>query len=270
MLRAMGEFSKYVVYVDESGDANWTATKEFPLLCLNFCLFEKEHYLADLIPQFNRLKFKYWGCDNIVLHERDLRKSDKIKDPAVRSKYEHLKGARRREFMDELTMLMSDAQFWCFCVIIDKLKVPNRHKSFDPYHIGLSRGFRQIENFLKVHGPDELEKELHVVFEKRGRDDDAALSRAYQQVTVQGSLLGPLQAYDFSNFRLELMDKKSNSTGLQIADLTARPIGNHYLQATGRRQHTDRRAMSVLLKKLHFCTTTACETGKYDVFHEGL
>jgi len=51
-------------------------------------------------------------------------------------------------------------------------------------------------------------------------------------VSVQGSLMGPVDAYDFSNFRLELMDKKSNSSGLQIADLTARPIGNHYLHAT--------------------------------------
>lgn len=266
----MTKFSKYIVYVDESGDANWNATKEFPLLCLNYCLFEKEHYLSDLVPRFNRLKFDYWGSDNIVLHERDLRKSDKIKDPAIRSKYESLKGPKRQQFMEDLTGIMRDASFRCFCVIIDKPKVPSRHKSFDPYHISLSRGFRQILNFLKVHDPDELDKELHVVFEKRGRDDDAALSRAYQQVTVQGSLLGALQAYDFSNFRLELMDKKSNSTGLQIADLTARPIGNHYLHETGQRAQIDLRAVSVILEKLHFCSGQTCEIGKYDIFHEGL
>ena len=82
--------------------------------------------------------------------------------------------------------------------------------------------------------------------------------------------MGPVDAYDFSNFRLELMDKKSNSTGLQIADLTARPIGNHYLHATGQRSLTDQRAIEVLLEKLHFCSGTTCETGRYDVFHEGL
>ena len=266
----MSDFSKYIVYVDESGDANWKAAPEFPLLCVNYCMFEKEHYLDELVPRFNRLKFKYWGSDNIVLHERDLRKTDKIRDAAVRSKYERLKGDRRTEFMDELTALMKDAEVKCFCVIIDKPKVPKRHQSFDPYHISLSRGFRQIENYLKLHDPDELTKDLHVVFEMRGRDDDAALSRAYQQVTVQGSLLGPLAKYDFSNFRLELMDKKSNSTGLQIADLTARPIGNHYLHETGQKRLTDQRVAEVLLEKLHFCTGTVCETGKYDVFHQGL
>lgn len=266
----MTNFSKYIVYVDESGDANWKAAPEFPLLCLNYCMFEKEHYLNELIPRFNRLKFKYWGSDNIVLHERDLRKSDNIKDPAVRSKYERLKGERRRDFMGELTSLMEDAQFRCFCVVIDKPKVPERHKSFDPYHISLSRGFRQIENFLKVHDPDELSKELHLVFESRGHKDDAALSRAYKQVSVQGSLLEPVATYDFSSFRLELMDKKSNSTGLQIADLTARPIGNHYLHASGQRLATDQRAANVLLGKMYFCIGETCEIGRYDVFHEGL
>jgi hypothetical protein len=172
--------------------------------------------------------------------------------------------------MDELTQLMRDAQFRCFCVVIDKPNVPEWHKTYDPYHICLSRGFRQIETYLKFHDPDELAKELHIVFEARGREDDAALSRAYKQVSVQGSLLTPVATRDYSNFRLELMDKKSNSSGLQIADLTARPIGNHYLHTTGQRSQTDQRAIGVLLEKLHFCSGATCEIGKYDVFHEGL
>lgn len=266
----MSEFSKYIAYVDESGDANWTPTTEFPLLCVNYCLFEKETYLNSVVPRFNRLKFDYWGSDNIVLHERDLRKPDKCRDPAVRSKYERLKGPRREAFMCALTDLLRDADFRCFCVIIDKPKVPSLHKTFDPYHIALSRGFRQIEAFLKANDPSELGKELHVVFEARGHDDDVALSDAYKRVMVQGSLLGPQQTYDFSNFRLEIMDKKSNSTGLQIADLTARPIGNHYLHETGQRKQTDQRAAQILMEKLHLCTSTGCERGKYDVFHVGL
>lgn len=266
----MTEFSKYIIYVDESGDANWKAAKEFPVLCVNYCLFEKDYYLDTLIPKFNRLKFRYWGNDNIVLHERDLRKSDKIRDGAIRSKYERLKGERRREFMTELSDLMEEAEFKCFCVIIDKPKVPPKYQAFDPYHISLSRGFRQIENYLKVHDPDELEKDLHIIFEKRGHDDDMALSRAYQQILLQGSLLNEVSGYQFGNFRLEMMDKKSNSTGLQIADLTARPIGNHYLHTSGQRETTDQRAAEILLKKLHFCTKGVCETGRYDVFHDDL
>jgi len=266
----MAEFSNYIVYVDESGDANWGAVKAYPLLCLNYCLFEKEYYLEKLVPEFNRLKFKYWGSDNIVLHEADLRRSNKISNPAVRSKYEALRGERRREFMTDLSQLMEDARFNCFCVIIDKNKVPDKYRAFDPYHISLSRGFRQIQSYLKTHMPDELEKELHVVFEKRGNADDAALSKAYQQIRLDGSLILKTSAYSFQNFRLELMDKLSNSTGLQIADLTARPIGNHYLHQSGQRQETDQRSIEILLPKLLYCDAEICEIGRYDLVHEGL
>jgi len=266
----MSDFSKYIIYVDESGDANWKAAKEYPLLCVNYCLFEKDYYLDVLIPKFNRLKFQYWGSDNIVLHESELRRADEIKDDAVRSKYAKLKGDRRSEFMDELSALMDDAEFKCFCVVIDKVRVPKKYHVYDPYNISLSRGFRQIEDYLKTHDPGELTKELHVVFEKRGRDDDASLSKAYSQIRLSGSLLGSSDIHDFSNFRLELMDKKSNSTGLQIADLTARPIGNHYLHASGQKEKTDQRAAKIILKKLHFCSGGSCTSSKYDVFHDGL
>ena len=135
--------------------------------------------------------------------------------------------------MEELSNLMAEAEFKCSCVVIDDLRVPSEYKAFDPYHISLSRGFRQIKTYFEQHFPDELEKELHILFEKRGHEEDAALSRAYQQIMLQGSLYRPTNDNQFANFRLELMDKNYNSTGLQIADLTARPIGNHYLAAKG-------------------------------------
>jgi hypothetical protein len=266
----MSEFSKYIVYVDESGNSTWKSPIEFPILCLNFCMFEKDYYLHEAIPRFNRLKMNYWGCDNIVLHESDLRKPDRIKNPAIRSKYEHLKGERRRAFMDDLSHLMSEIEFLCFCVVIDKPKVPNTYQSFDPYDIGLSRGFRQIRNYFKNNHEGELEKELHIIFESRGLTEDKSLRDAYNQIRLRGSLLGKAAVSDFENFRLELMDKKCNSTGLQIADLTARPIGNHYLHTSGQKSATDQRAAKILLKKLRYCSGSTCENGKYDIFHEGL
>ena len=266
----MDNFSDYIVYVDESGDSNWKAAPEYPLLCLNYCLFEKNYYLDKLLPRFNRLKFKYWGCDNIVLHERDLRKPDKIKDPAMKSKYEFLTGETRIEFMEEMSNLVTEAEFKCFCVIIDKERVPDEYRAYDPYNIALSRGFRQVYEFLSAEAPLQLGKELHFVFEKRGQDSDQSLSRAYQQILLQGALTGIVSNYDFSQFRLELMDKKANATGLQIADLTARPIGNHYLYSEGRKEKVDLRAAEILLPKMRNCSLGECQLGEYEVFHNTL
>ena len=266
----MTKFSNYVVYVDESGDDAWTINKQFPILSVNYCLFEKEYYLDELIPRFNRLKFKYWGCDNIVLHERDLRQPGKIADPSIRSKYSRIKDERGDDFMRDLSGIIDHAEFKCFCVIIDKSKVPEQHRAFDPYHIALSRGFRQIKNYLKNHAEDELDRDLHFIFEKRDGSQDRSLNKAYQRIRLEGSLVGRYGDGMFPNFRLELMDKKSNSTGLQIADLTARPIGNHYLQSIGLRDNIDVRITDILLKKMHFCSHNKCEMGKYDLFHEAI
>lgn len=131
----------------------------------------------------------------------------------------------------------------------------------------LSEGGRQIESYLKPHDPDELAKEFHIVFEARGREEGNALSIAHKQVSVQGVLMWPVDAYDFSHFQIERMDKKSKSTRLQFADLMARPVGNHDLHETRQCALTDQRAIELLIEKLHFCSGTSCETGNYHVFH---
>lgn len=266
----MSEYSKYIIYVDESGDAHWKAAPEFPVLCLNFCLFEKEYYINTLIPAFNRLKFKYWGSDNIILHERDIRHPRKMKDTLMKAKYEILKGEVKINFLNELTSLMAEAEFKSFCILLVKQKVPQSYHVYDPYHICLSRGFRQISDYLKIHDPSEARKPLHIVFEKRDHTSDTLLSQAYQKIRLQGSLMSESQEYSFENYHLELVDKKANSTGLQIADLTARPIANHYLNKSKQKLETDQRAMDTIIDKLLFCTKSTCTPKQYDIFHQAL
>ena len=263
----MRNFSDFVVYVDESGDAVWSSQQDYPILNVNFCLFRKSDYLQQIVPKFNALKFKYWGCDNIVLHERDLRKTDKINDLSVRSKYEVLSGETKDAFFRDLHAFLKEANFLIFAVVIDKNKVPLKYKEFDPYHIAVYRGFRQIHSYLADVSPSELTKVLHFVFEKRGHRDDHALSKALSSSFRQLLLLQNEAVFDFSNFRLELMDKKSNSTGLQISDLNARPVGNYYLLSTSQKSKTDQRVTEIIKTKLRFCDFEGCREGELDAVH---
>ncbi len=48
-----------------------------------------------------------------------------------------------------------------------------------------------------------------------------------------------------NNFEIIFADKKINSTGLQLADLTARPIGRYIMDP-----HQDNRAWKIIEKKL--------------------
>ena len=68
-------FSDFVVYVDESGDHSLISVdRDYPVFVLAFCIFYKGHYLSNVVPQLQRLKFDYFGHDLVILHEHEIRK----------------------------------------------------------------------------------------------------------------------------------------------------------------------------------------------------
>ena len=71
----MNNFNDYIVYVDESGDHSLTSIdKDYPIFVLAFSIFQKETYIKDIVPRFQKLKFKYFGHDIIILHENEIRR----------------------------------------------------------------------------------------------------------------------------------------------------------------------------------------------------
>ena len=73
----MLSFDDYIVYVDESGDHSLTSIdRQYPIFVLAFCLFDKEEYAERITTDITHLKFKYFGHDQIILHEREIRKEE--------------------------------------------------------------------------------------------------------------------------------------------------------------------------------------------------
>ena len=71
----MGEFSDYIIYADESGDHSLTKIDPvYPVFVLCLCVFRKRDYVRHTVPAVQRLKFKWFGHDTVVLHENDIRK----------------------------------------------------------------------------------------------------------------------------------------------------------------------------------------------------
>ena len=71
----MSKYSDYIVYVDESGHASPDPDPNYPCFVLAFCLFEKSYYCEELAPALQKLKFRCFGHDMAVMHERDIRKA---------------------------------------------------------------------------------------------------------------------------------------------------------------------------------------------------
>ena len=227
------QFSDYIVYVDESGDHGLASIDpEYPVFVLVFCIFQKQEYIDKISPALALFKTKFWGHDEIVLHEHDIRKP--------RNEFTILiERATREAFISELTQLINSVSFTIIASVIDKKKFTSQYtQPGNPYEISLSFGLERVFRYLADIG--QSDKITPVVVERRGKKEDEELELCFRRIRDGANYLNKILPYD-----LVMIDKKANSTGLQIADLTARPIGIKTL-----RPDQPNRAYDIIVKKL--------------------
>lgn len=202
----------YIIYVDESGDHSLESVNaEYPLFVLSFCLFRKDLYAESVTPAVRKLKFETFGHDMVILHEHDIRKKT--------GAFSKLGKERREAFMTTLTDIVDKSEFTLFAVVIDKRRLKSRYAyPAHPYHLAMEFGLERLYRFLKEMGQDD--RLTYLVCEARGAKEDGELELEFRRI-CDGSnhFRTPLP------FDLIIVDKKTNSEGLQLADLTARPIG---------------------------------------------
>lgn len=213
------EFSDYIVFVDESGDHGLTGIDpQFPVFALALCVLRKEDYIAQITPNFQRFKFAFFGHDEVILHEHEIRKQQRPfaflrADPALRAR-----------FMDGISGLIAAAPFTLIASVIDKTRLVDRYASpWNPYEIALRFCMERLLAFLRMQR--QQEHLTHVCFESRGAKEDGDLELEFRRICANGARWG-WNAPDFSKMSFEPLftPKASNSIGLQMADLVARPI----------------------------------------------
>lgn len=231
-------FGEYIVFVDESGDHSLTSINdEYPVFVLCFCVVKKEAYCNEIVPKVQRLKLDFFGHDQVVIHEHDIRKR--------KHAFERLNKEARAEFMDRLSLIMEEAELEIIAVVIDKIRHKAKYSSPDhPYHLALKFGLERLYDLLKLQG--QTNGLTHVVVEKRGNKEDSELELEFRRV-VDGGNRGRVRL----PFEIVFAHKQSNSSGLQLADITARPLGLSVI-----RPDQENRAMNVIKKKLY--------TGRYN------
>ncbi|MDP2878107.1 MAG: DUF3800 domain-containing protein [Sulfuricella sp.] len=226
-------FSDYIVYVDESGDHSLDSINpEYPLFVLSFCIFRKDFYAETMTPAVRKLKFATFGHDMAVLHEIDIRKK--------KGAFAKLSKEPREAFLNALTNIIEAADFKLVAVVIDKHKLKSRYSNpGHPYHLAMEFGLERIFRFLKDMG--QADRLTYLVCEARGAKEDAELELEFRRIRDGGNYLNKTLPFD-----LIVSDKKTNSEGMQLADLTARPIGLSVL-----RPEQENRAFAVLEGKFY-------------------
>jgi hypothetical protein len=221
--------------VDESGDHSLASIdKDYPVFVLALCIFHKRHYSEKIIPAVEKLKFNYFGHDSVVLHENEIRKQK-----GEFAFLSHL--PTRKEFMDRLSSIMEASNFILMACVVDKTRLGRGvDTSSNPYHIALGICLESLHSFLVEKGQEQLQ--THVVVECRGKKEDRELELEFRRICDENNAGNQHLPFD-----IVFADKKTNLTGLQLADLVARPIGLNYIRPVQANQAFE------MLKRKFYC-----------------
>lgn len=205
-------FADHIVFVDESGDHGLVSIDpHYPVFVLAFTVFELAAYADRVVPSLLRFKLRWFGHDQVVLHEHDIRKN---KGP-----FGILRSAEVREpFMAHMNELVSAAEFTLVASAIRK----ERHKARyaeppNPYHVAMGFGLERV--YRELRGRGCRGGKTHILFERRGDKEDRELELEFRRICDANATGAVLP------FEPVLCSKASNSPGLQLADLVARPVG---------------------------------------------
>lgn len=235
--------SDFIVYVDESGDHSLESINpRYPIFVLAFCVFQKDHYSQKVVPALCKLKIATFGHDLVVLHEQEIRKKT--------GAFNKLSLQRRENLMEALSGLVAETDVVYIPIVIDKHAL--KELGADPthvYHLAMRLGIEKLYQLLKKR--DQHRDLTHVIFEARGPAEDLALESEFRCIcNGQNSFQHRLP------FEVIVADKKTNSVGLQLADIAARPIGLSVL-----RPDQPNRAFAIIEEKLY-----QDDQGQYEPF----
>ncbi|MGE3972472.1 MAG: DUF3800 domain-containing protein [Porticoccaceae bacterium] len=212
-----GRFSNFIVYVDESGDHGMqTVDPDYPIFVLAFCVFYKRHYCEKVVPSLQKFKFNHFGHDYVVLHEHEIRKE--------RGRFRFQSRQHKTDFQNQLTGIIEANNFILISCVIEKLRLQKKQDTAaNPYHLALGFCLETLHEFLQEKNQDDAL--THVVVECRGNKEDRDLELEFRRICDGANRLDrPLP------FEVVFVDKKANSSGLQLADLVARPVGLNILR----------------------------------------
>jgi hypothetical protein len=211
------QFSDYIIYADESGDHSLGSINlQNPVFVLAFCVFEKRAYTETVVPLVQRLKFDFFGHDCIVLHSHEIRKAH--------GEFNILLNADvRAAFVERVNAIMSDMPMTVIAAAIDKKRHVRQYlEPANPYEIALTFCMERLQRWLAERR--QSVSRSHVLVEKRGKAEDIKLELEFRRIAAGRNRVGQM-----GNLDIRFMDKKHNSTGLQLADLVAHPIARHVI-----------------------------------------
>ena len=211
---------RFRLYLDESGDHVYRATEESAhrFLGLLGCWFKNSDYLQfhEALEDFKKRHFHHHPDNPVILHREDIINKRRV--------FKILQDDEKRAKFDaDLLNVIQSVDFRVVTVVIDKaaLRASYGECAGHPYHIGLGFLLQRFAGYL-----NRINRMGDVMAEARGGKEDDLLKDSYTRVYEHGAW-GVTSAEFFQSAltsrQLKLREKKTNISGLQLADLIAHP-----------------------------------------------
>jgi hypothetical protein len=222
--------NKCVVFIDECGTSSLTAVDAFDAFVIAAAVVEESYY-SKLNKQWKRWKHDNLGSARKVIHEPNVRKG--------RGPFYFMGDAAKRSLvMQSLNELIARLEFTAVVCVVNRSEYVAQVGlgSLDeslPTHTYLMTLDFLMERLVMILDTKFNGASAHVIAEARGPREDALLQYEYVRLQLDGtSYISPSWFRQQLATAIEFKTKKENCTGLQLADLLARPCGEKVLAPT--------------------------------------
>jgi len=196
------------------------------------------------VPDFQKIKFNYWGHDAVVFHEHGIRKSGGNEDYTQKEYYKILLNEKiRNAFLQDLSHFIKSSSFQVISMVVDKRKYIS--KTQNPYELALHACMLGLNRFFVQN--NQTDENVSIIFESRGKTEDSDLKTEFKNICNHFKQKDKTMYVSDMNFEMLFVKKSANCTGIQIADLIARPIGLNYLRPEQKNQ-----AFEIIKEKINF------------------
>jgi hypothetical protein len=221
---------EYLLFLDECGSHPLTPSSEkFPVFCLCGVIIDAERYrYVDRL--WKTWKANWLGSARELVHEPDVRRRS--------HRFHNSDPVREQALIDSLSVELAAIDFTCIAAVIDKRHFADMHPEgfvddFLPasgYLMCIDFVIERFVHFLHHVGGDARGL---VVAESRGAREDAEVHSEFIRLQLDGTQWQS-EAWFRHQLRpyIEFQKKRRNSSGLQLADLCARPIAEKVLNPT--------------------------------------
>ncbi len=219
--------SDCMVFLDECGAHSVAASDAFPVFALGAVIVPKITY-PDIDVRWRAWKATHLGTQEAIVHEPDVRKGDGYFDID-----------NRVEVLASLGRELAALDFMAAVVAVHR---PDYRAQFGispldgslPAHLymmSLDFLFERVAMALDLHFTGG---KAEVVAESRGPKEDAMLQYEFARLHLEGtSYISPAWFRQVLHPGVRFEGKEANSTGLQLADLLARPCAEKVANPSG-------------------------------------